>query len=233
MQRTVAEPVARRVAVLVDGENISHELAGRIAGYAATLGRVAVQRVYGNVGQLPGWDAVLGFRLIHAGTGKNATDLLLAVDAMDFALSGRAETFVLASSDRDFTHLATRLRERGFAVIGMGSNPPEALRIVCTNFEVLTHPRREGPAKTTEADAAGLNALERSVVAMLRAAGGNMPIDALSMRVWKEEGTKISGTKEKSWRPWLLARPLLFACDARGPGARVHLKSQASPRSAP
>lgn len=100
-----------RVALLVDGDNLRADLAAAILQQATRHGDPVIRRVYGNAALLKGWDAVPGFRLIHAGGAKNATDILLTVQAMALVLQGRADVLALASSDRDFTPLATHLRE--------------------------------------------------------------------------------------------------------------------------
>jgi uncharacterized LabA/DUF88 family protein len=53
-------------------------------------------------------------------TGKNSTDSALIIDAMDLLHQGIIECFCLVSSDSDFTRLATRIRESGCFVIGIG-----------------------------------------------------------------------------------------------------------------
>ena len=127
-----------RVAVLVDGENIRAEHAGKIISKSLAFGDLMVRRVYGNMGNLKKWQDAPGFRLIHSGSGKNATDILLAVEAMSLVLTKQVDAVVIVSSDRDFTHLATNLRESGHLVVGMGeSKASEAFRKACVRFEIL------------------------------------------------------------------------------------------------
>ncbi|MCV2865605.1 NYN domain-containing protein [Albidovulum sediminicola] len=85
------------------------------------------------------WHGAAGFRLIHAGTGKNAADLLLCIDAMELAMGQSFSDVVIASSDGDFAHLAVQLRERGLRVIGVGeAKAPPLFRAACTRFEVVS-----------------------------------------------------------------------------------------------
>ena len=74
-------------------------------------------------------------------TGKNATDSALIIDAMDILYAGNVEGFCIVSSDGDFTRLASRLRESGMEVIGMGENKtPKSFKAACslfTNIELL------------------------------------------------------------------------------------------------
>ena len=73
--------------------------------------------------------------------GKNATDSALIIDAMDILYTGNVEGFCIVSSDSDFTRLASRLRESGMEVIGMGEEKtPRSFRAACTvftNLEIL------------------------------------------------------------------------------------------------
>ena len=70
--------------------------------------------------------------------GKNAADIALAIDAVDLSYRARLDGFLLVSSDSDFTRLAQRLREGGFAVYGFGeSKTPRAFRSACYQFAVL------------------------------------------------------------------------------------------------
>ena len=67
--------------------------------------------------------------------GKNATDSTLIIDAMDILYTGNVEGFCIVSSDSDFTRLASRLRESGMEVIGMGEEKtPRSFRVACTRF---------------------------------------------------------------------------------------------------
>lgn len=110
----------RAVALLVDGENLSHEYAGRmITATLRHLGQIAVQRVYGDTSRLNGWQSAPGFRAIHAYAGKNVTDMMLTVEAMELSFGGHVDGFALATRDRDFAPLAWSLRARGFPVLGL------------------------------------------------------------------------------------------------------------------
>jgi uncharacterized LabA/DUF88 family protein len=69
-------------------------------------------------------------------TGKNATDSAMIIDAMDILYSGSVDGFCLVSSDSDFTRLASRLRESGMDVVGMGeSKTPKAFISACNKFK--------------------------------------------------------------------------------------------------
>lgn len=87
-----------RVAIFVDGENLSAIHARAIPSIGAAAGSPDVARVYMNAACNSEWHAAAGFRLIHAGIGKNAADLLLSIEAMELAMSQAFSSVVIASS---------------------------------------------------------------------------------------------------------------------------------------
>ena len=132
-----------RLAVLIDADNTAAKWADAIFEEIATLGEASVRRIYGDFSgpHLRGWEKKLaGLALIphqqFAYTkGKNSSDITLVIDAMDLMHTGRFEGFVLVSSDSDFARLASRLREQGLQVFGIGKrNTPEAFRKACKRF---------------------------------------------------------------------------------------------------
>ena len=131
------------LAVLIDADNTSHKHAQAIFEEIAGLGEASVRRLYGDFSSshMKGWSNVqaeFGIVPFHqpANTvGKNASDIALVIDAMDLLLSGRFDGFVLCSSDSDFTRLASRIREQGLDVYGIGQQKtPEAFRKACKRF---------------------------------------------------------------------------------------------------
>lgn len=131
------------LAVLIDADNTSSKWAEPIFEEIASLGEASVRRIYGDFSspQMKGWSdrqAELGIVPHHqpANTvGKNASDIALIIDAMDLMHSGRFDGFVLVSSDSDFTRLASRIREQGLDVYGIGQKKtPEAFRMACKRF---------------------------------------------------------------------------------------------------
>ncbi|MCE6950001.1 NYN domain-containing protein [Cereibacter sphaeroides] len=139
------------MALLIDGENVSAAYAGRIIMRALGFGALVTRRVYGHASRIPQWDEAPGFRVVHAGGGKNAADVLLAIEAVELFHVARPSTFVLVSKDGDFTHLATHLRERGATVVGMGeAHAAERFRKACTRFEILELPQAPKPADATK-----------------------------------------------------------------------------------
>ena len=133
------------VALLVDGDNIPSSHAERILREAISIGELAICRTYVDTAHVSDWETSPSFRLIHSGTGKNSTDILLCIDAMDIAHSDAITHFVIASGDRDFRHLAHRLRERGKRIIGIGPvNADERFRCACTDFRTIGEPTSDG-----------------------------------------------------------------------------------------
>lgn len=141
-----------RLAVLIDAENIPSGKVKEMLEEIAKYGTPTYKRIYGNwtSTQLAGWKSLL---LEHAITpiqqysytsGKNATDSAMIIDAMDILYSGKVEGFCIVSSDSDFTRLATRLRESGMQVIGIGERKtPKPFIVACNKFiylEILTAP---------------------------------------------------------------------------------------------
>ena len=141
-----ADPRSPRLAVLVDADNIPARHIEAVLDDIAGLGEPSVRRVYGDWSSqaLAQWKEKarsLGL-VMHqqsANTkGKNASDIGLVIDAMDILHLGKVDGFVLVSSDSDFTRLASRIREDGLQVIGVGEKKtPESLRNVCNRFIFL------------------------------------------------------------------------------------------------
>ena len=126
------------VSVLVDGDNLKSGHADDILSIASKYGKLDVVRVYLNAQKRSKWQDAAHFRPLHAGTGKNAADIVLALDALELFLSQDFCRFVIASSDRDFRHIATRLREQGATVIGIGEKKaPAAFWAACSEFVEL------------------------------------------------------------------------------------------------
>ena len=133
-----------RVAIFVDGENVSSSHAAAIR--KAAQGRVVICRTYGDATKMNGWREAAGFSVVHSGSGNNSADILLAVDALELALEGRFDTCVLATSDGGLRHLAVRLRERGMTVTGVGeAKAPKALQASFSSFRAVGASKAKKP----------------------------------------------------------------------------------------
>jgi len=206
------------VALLIDGDNLSAAFAGRVTKLAQGYGALAIRRVYGNVTKLGAWLDTPGFRLVHAGVRKNAADLLLSIDAMDMAYGGQIGTFAIASSDGDFAHIAHRLSEKGFRVIGLGeAKAPACFTEACSDFHVL-----QASAPKPRAD---LSELDQQIHKVIEGQQGrrSLAITSLNAQMRARFDVRISQRVEKTWRRYLEARPNLYRCDAPASDARVTL----------
>ncbi|MBG0784915.1 MAG: NYN domain-containing protein [Anaerolineaceae bacterium] len=133
----------RRVAILIDGDNAQATLIEEILVEAGKYGNATIRRVYGDwtTPNMSSWKDTLN---IHAfqpiqqfryTVGKNATDSAMIIDAMDILHSHQVDGFCLVSSDSDYTRLATRIRESGLLVVGIGKkNTPRAFVSACNVF---------------------------------------------------------------------------------------------------
>lgn len=219
--------IRRRLALLVDGDNLSAKYAALLLSEAEKRGRVDVSRVYTSATTPSGWLTAPGFRLMHAGGGKNAADLLLSIDAMELALRSGIESFLIASSDGDMTHLAQRLREHGLDVLGMGeAKAPQGFRLACTQFMLLP---AGVSASIGHCGRSGISELDRKIREMIAShsrGGRGMRIVDLAPKMHAAHGTKISGLPERNWRAYLSGRPALFEVDPRGPEAMVRFRPE-------
>lgn len=156
-----------RLAVLIDADNSSAKHVDALLEEIAKYGTASVRRAYGDWTdtRLGGWKKELNGHAISPmqqfayTTGKNSTDSALIIDAMDLLYAGNLDGFVIVSSDSDFTRLATRLREAGKTVIGIGARKtPEAFVAACDRFiflEVLGRESTSEPAAPSGTEPAG------------------------------------------------------------------------------
>jgi uncharacterized LabA/DUF88 family protein len=132
-----------RLAVLIDADNAPRDCIRGLLEELAKYGVPTVKRIYGDwtSPNLKGWkesllqNAFTPVQQYSYTTGKNSTDSAMIIDAMDILYGGRIDGFVLVSSDSDFTRLATRLRETGMYVIGIGERKtPNPFIVSCDKF---------------------------------------------------------------------------------------------------
>lgn len=215
------------VAVLVDGDNISGKNAAFILGIAKEHGDPIVVRAYLDAQRASDWHGAIGYRLVHAGFGKNASDILLAIDAMDLVHAKTAMRFIVVSSDGDFTHLAVRLRERGAKVIGVGeAKAPHMFRASCSSFVELGAKPTVKLVSKAPTGIADLDMKIRAMIAQHSKKVAGMRIAELAPKMHVAHGIKISTLPEKTWRSYLTARPALYDLDPRGPEAMVRFRPE-------
>lgn len=136
----------KKLAVLIDADNVSMRYIKQILDETSNHGMPTYKRIYGDwtSTQMTSWKSVLleysitPIQQYSYTSGKNATDSALIIDAMDILYSGHVDGFCIISSDSDFTRLASRLREAGMLVIGMGEKKtPKAFVSACERFLYL------------------------------------------------------------------------------------------------
>ena len=139
-----------RLAVLIDADNIPYSNVKGMLEEIAKYGTPTFKRIYGDWTKptVAGWKSVLLENAItpvqqYSYTrGKNSTDSAMIIEAMDILYSGKVDGFCIVSSDSDFTRLATRLREAGMKVIGIGERKtPHPFIVACDKFiylEIIT-----------------------------------------------------------------------------------------------
>lgn len=136
-------PNDTRIAVLIDADNIPSANVKAMMEEIAKYGTPTFKRIYGDWTKpnLAGWknvlleNAIAPIQQYGYTTGKNATDSAMIIDAMDILYSDKVDAFCIVSSDSDFTRLATRLREAGMMVLGMGEKKtPNPFIVACDKF---------------------------------------------------------------------------------------------------
>ena len=118
----------RRIAMLIDGDNAQPSLIKHMLAEAGKYGLVTIRRIYGDwtTANMNGWKetlqtyAIQPIQQFRYTIGKNATDSAMIIDSMDILYEGGIDGFCLVSSDSDYTRLATRIREKGVFVMGIG-----------------------------------------------------------------------------------------------------------------
>ena len=148
-----------KIAILIDADNTQLQKLDAIMTEISTRGRIVVKRAYGNWKKrnLNKWENELKRLGIKAEqqfdyvSGKNATDMALVIDAMDLLSSDAFDSFVIVSSDSDFTPLAIRLHESGANIVGIGvQTTPESFRNACDDFLFLENLTTDDTPETPE-----------------------------------------------------------------------------------
>ena len=179
-----------KIAVLIDADNIPYSNIKGMLDEIAKFGKPTIKRIYGDWTKptVTGWKAAL---LEHAitpvqqysyTTGKNATDSAMIIDAMDILHSQKVDGFCIVSSDSDFTRLATRLRESGMLVLGIGEKKtPNPFIVACDKFiyiEIIGGAKPKKPKTTTkssgkkaekeEAPATEFDSIDNNLIQLLK-----------------------------------------------------------------
>lgn len=166
----------KSLALLIDSDNVSAKyIQGIMNELTSRHGQVTYRRIYGDwtSNQMGKWKDVLAEYSLtpmqqFANTkGKNATDSFLIIDAMDILYEGKVTGFCIVSSDSDFTRLASRLRDAGMMVVGMGEQKtPRSFRNACSVFTGLELLIEDEEQETSaEKEAAKENAVSKRDIA--------------------------------------------------------------------
>ena len=142
----ISSEISNKYAILIDSENVSAKYIESIFDELSRLGSITVRKIYGDWSKNNnGWDkdCLLSYSIqpvqqFSYTAGKNSTDSAMIIDAMDLLYTSNIDGFCLVTSDSDFTRLASRLREAGKQVIGMGERKtPKAFVSACTSLKIL------------------------------------------------------------------------------------------------
>lgn len=150
------------LAVLIDGDNIPSAYLSEMMEEITKYGNPTIKRIYGDWTRpgLSKWknllleNAITPVQQYGYTSGKNATDSAMIIDAMDILYSEKVQGFCIVSSDSDFTRLATRLREAGKLVIGIGEKKtPNPFVVACDRFIFIEILKKEASqSKNTDSN---------------------------------------------------------------------------------
>ena len=161
------------LAVLIDGDNIPSAYVKEMMEEIAKYGNPTIKRIYGDWTnpRLGKWknvlleNAITPIQQYGYTQGKNATDSAMIIDAMDILYSGKVNGFCLVSSDSDFTRLATRLREAGMQVFGIGEKKtPNPFIVACDKFiyiEILKDQSGDDSSDTAKSDSKAKSSIDK------------------------------------------------------------------------
>lgn len=170
------EIVEKRFALLIDADNVSAKYIKPILDELAKYGNVTRKRIYGDWTntQNSSWkdellkNSITPIQQFSYTQGKNATDSAMIIDAMDILYTGSVDGFCIISSDSDFTRLASRLRESGLTVVGMGEEKtPQPFRKACDIFTSLELLVQEAEEEEGQPDIADKKVLEEVIVKII------------------------------------------------------------------
>jgi len=161
------------IAVLIDGDNIPSAYVKEMMEEIAKYGNPTIKRIYGDWTnpRLGKWkhllleNAITPIQQYGYTQGKNATDSAMIIDAMDILYSGKVNGFCIVSSDSDFTRLATRIREAGIQVIGIGEKKtPNPFIVACDKFiyiEILKDQSGDDSSDATKSDSKAKSSIDK------------------------------------------------------------------------
>ena len=131
------------IALFIDSDNISHRALEGIINELSKYGVVNIRQAYGNwtKDNLKNWEekllefAIKPIQQFDYSKNKNATDILMTIDAMDMLHTKQIDAFAFATSDSDFTPVVMRVQQEGIKVYGFGEKKtPKAFMVACSQF---------------------------------------------------------------------------------------------------
>jgi len=202
-------PREARIALLIDADNSPAARIELILAELAKVGVANVRRAYGNwkKAELKGWEKVLHefairpIQQFDVSKGKNATDMLIAIDALDLLYTDRPDAFGIVSSDADFTPLVMHLRAKGATVYGFGAKKtPEPFVNACSRFlylESLGAGSSTGQAEAVSAEAGSDKPGKARDAAPRKTAGAELRRDARLVSLLRNAVDSAAG--EDGW----------------------------------
>ncbi|MBL3657251.1 NYN domain-containing protein [Fulvivirga sediminis] len=171
-----------KLAVLIDADNVPYAHVKEMLGEIAKYGNPTIKRIYADWTKptVAGWknvlleNAITPIQQYSYTTGKNSSDSALIIDAMDLLYSKKVTGFCIVSSDSDFTRLATRLREAGMFVMGLGEKKtPQPFITACDKFVYLEILKKEKESdeksvvKSKQPKDQSLNKIDKSLIKLI------------------------------------------------------------------
>lgn len=177
-----------RLMLMIDGDNAEAELLPQMLAEVSKYGVMKIRRVYGNweSSTLKPWKELLhtyGLKpeqQFSYTSGKNATDIALIIDAMDFVHTGAVDGICIVSSDSDYTPLVTRIREKGLFVMGIGHRQtPRAFVNACDRFVYTENLQSDGDSSAESSISVPSNLVASAHEASVEDATGAVRIEDL------------------------------------------------------
>jgi uncharacterized LabA/DUF88 family protein/Fe-S-cluster formation regulator IscX/YfhJ len=180
----------QKMAVLIDADNVPYSSIKEMLEEVAKNGTPTIKRIYADWTKpnANGWKTVLLENAITPiqqysyTSGKNSSDSALIIDAMDILYSQQVDAFCIVSSDSDFTRLATRLRESGKKVMGIGEKKtPLPFITACDKFVYIEILKQKSPPSKSETkqkeskkEGTPMNKVDQQLVTLLKESIGDL-----------------------------------------------------------
>ena len=227
---------SRAIAMLIDGDNAQAPLIDDILAEAAKYGDARIRRIYGDWTSqtMSSWKGSLNAHAIQPvqqfayTKGKNSTDIALVIEAMDLLHGGTVGGFCIVSSDSDYTKLATRIREQGLFVMGIGKkNTPESFIKACDIFafmEELAPQPKQATAKKQRATKDWKPIVTRAIESSKKIDGWARLADVGTHLKRQEPNFSYSSLGHRQLSGLIKSTPEIFELRGEGTQTTVRLK---------